>query len=164
MTTGWERLKVLVVDDNRDMRALLRRLLASGGIREIHEAEDGAAALLMLRDHACDIVMTDLAMTPMNGLEFASKVRGAGDTLNPLVPIIMISGYTEKHRVEAARDAGVTEYLVKPVTPRNLFARINDIVERPRAFVRTASYFGPDRRRKARLDYDGPYRREGDPS
>ena len=59
----------------------------------------------------------------------------------------MITGHTEKHRVEAARDAGVTEFLAKPITAHNLFSRIAEIVERPRAFVRCDSYFGPDRRR-----------------
>ena len=62
---------------------------------------------------------------------------------NPFVPIIMITGHTEKHRVEAARDAGVTEFLAKPITAANLFARIAEIVERPRAFVRCGQLFRP---------------------
>ena len=159
-----EKLNILVVDDNRDMRALLRRILNAGGVRQVREAEDGASALEMLRDEGCDIVLTDLAMTPMDGLAFARAVRAARDTLNPQIPIIMISGHTEKHRVEAARDAGVTEFLVKPITPRGLFARIHDILERPRSFVNTARYFGPDRRRKAVENYAGPFRRRADRS
>jgi two-component system, chemotaxis family, chemotaxis protein CheY len=162
MSAALEKVRVLVVDDNRDMRALLRRLLGTGGIRQVHEAEDGASGLEMLRDNECDMVLTDLAMTPMDGLEFTRKLRAARDTLNPSIPVVMISGHTEKHRVEAARDAGVTEFLVKPITPRNLFGRINDILERPRAFVRTEGYFGPDRRRRATPNYDGPFRRDGD--
>ena len=74
----------------------------------------------------------------------------------------MITGHTEKHRVEAARDAGVTEFLAKPITAANLFARIAEIVERPRAFVRSDSYFGPDRRRHQQDDYAGPWRRAED--
>jgi two-component system chemotaxis response regulator CheY len=79
------------------------------------------------------------------------------------VPIIMISGYTEKHRVEAARDAGVTEFLAKPITAQSLYSRIAEIMERPRAFIRCDTYFGPDRRRKA-IDnnYTGPWRRQDD--
>ena len=74
----------------------------------------------------------------------------------------MISGHTERYRVEAARDAGVTEFLAKPITAQNLFARIAEIVERPRAFVRCDAYFGPDRRRHQNADHPGPWRRKDD--
>ena len=74
----------------------------------------------------------------------------------------MITGHTERHRVEAARDAGVTEFLAKPITAAHLFSRIAEIVERPRAFVRCESYFGPDRRRRQIDDYAGPWRRAED--
>jgi DNA-binding response OmpR family regulator len=74
----------------------------------------------------------------------------------------MITGHTEKHHVEAARDAGVTELLAKPITAANLFARIAEIVERPRAFVRCGHYFGPDRRRTRTEGYKGPWRRAED--
>jgi DNA-binding response OmpR family regulator len=89
-------------------------------------------------------------------------VRNDEHSPNPFVPIIMITGHTEKYRVEAARDAGVTEFLAKPITAQNLFARIAEIVERPRAFVRCDNYFGPDRRRHAQDDYAGPWRRQDD--
>ena len=74
----------------------------------------------------------------------------------------MITGHTERHRVEAARDAGVTEFLAKPITAQGLFKRIAEIVERPRAYVRCADYFGPDRRRRADERYAGPWRRHED--
>jgi hypothetical protein len=64
--------------------------------------------------------------------------------------------------VEAARDAGVTEFLVKPITAHSLFSRIAEIIERPRAFVRCEGYFGPDRRRKNIENYAGPWRRHDD--
>ena len=98
-------------------------------------------------------------MAPMDGLELTRRVRNDEKSSNPFVPIIMITGHTEKYRVEAARDAGVTEFLAKPVTAHNLFARITEILERPRAFVRCDSYFGPDRRRRETENYMGPWRR-----
>lgn len=156
------KLSILLVDDNRDMRALLRRLLMSEGVQQIHEAFDGATGLEVLRDNHCDIVLTDLVMAPMDGLEFARRVRKSRNTINPLVPIIMITSYPEKQRVEAARDAGVTEFLVKPITPSHLFARLSEILEHPRSFVRTEVYFGPDRRRKSSPTYRGPFRRAAD--
>jgi len=159
----FETLKALIVEDNAHMRTLLRSLLNSIGIKDIAEAEQGSAAITALTGRKYDLVLSDLAMKPMDGLEFTHHVRNDVHSPNPFIPIIMITGHTEKHRVEAARDAGVTELLVKPVTARNLFTRIAEIVERPRAFVRCDSYFGPDRRRRATEDYTGPWRRKDDP-
>jgi CheY-like chemotaxis protein len=163
MSSGaFEHLKILIVEDNQHMRSLLRSLLNSVGIREILEANNGASALEALREKKCDLILSDLAMQPMDGLEFSRKVRTSDTSSNPFVPIIMITGHTEKHRVEAARDAGITEFLAKPITAHSLFSRIAEIVERPRAFVRTEGYFGPDRRRKTMDSYTGPWRRHDD--
>jgi CheY-like chemotaxis protein len=159
---GFGNLKALIVEDNAHMRSLLRALLNAIGIKDIAEAIHGGTALEILRERKSDLVLTDLAMKPMDGLEFTRHVRNSGQSPNPFVPIIMITGHTEKHRVEAARDAGVTEFLAKPITAANLFARITEIVERPRAFVRCDSYFGPDRRRRTIEDYAGPWRRADD--
>jgi len=160
--TGFEGLKALVVEDNAQMRALLRALLNSIGIHDINEATNGRAAIELLGVRGFDLILTDLAMTPMDGLEFTRHVRNDEDSSNPFVPIIMVSGHTEKHRVVAARDAGVTEFLAKPVAAHNLFSRIAEIVERPRAFVRCDTYFGPDRRRRQLENYAGPRRRAED--
>ena len=159
---GFETLKALIVEDNAHMRSLLRALLNSIGIREIAEAANGNGGLMLLRERRSDLILTDLAMKPMDGLEFTRRVRNDEQSPNPFVPIIMITGHTEKHRVEAARDAGVTEFLAKPITANNLFSRIAEIVERPRAFVRSDNYFGPDRRRQRLDDYAGPWRRKDD--
>jgi two-component system, chemotaxis family, chemotaxis protein CheY len=160
--SAFEVLRVLVVEDNQHMRSLLRSLLNSIGIREVHEAANGTAALEVLREKSCDLVLSDLAMNPTDGIDFTREVRVSPRSANPFLPIIMITGHTERHKVEAARDAGVTEFIAKPITAQNLFARIAEIVERPRAFVRCETYFGPDRRRKALEDYTGPWRRHGD--
>ena len=119
-------------------------------------------AIQILRERKSDLVLSDMAMKPMDGLEFTRHVRNSEQSPNPFVPIIMITGHTERHRVEAARDAGVTEFLAKPITAAHLFSRIAEIVERPRAFVRCESYFGPDRRRRQIDDYAGPWRRAED--
>jgi CheY-like chemotaxis protein len=148
--TAFEHLKILIVEDNLHMRGLLRGLLTSVGVRDVAEANNGATAIEALREKKCDLILSDLAMKPMD------------DSPNPFVPIIMITGHTEKHRVEAARDAGITEFLAKPITPHSLFSRIAEIMERPRAFVRTEAYFGPDRRRKTAENYAGPWRRHDD--
>ena len=160
--SAFEVLRVLIVEDNQHMRSLLRTLLNSIGIREIQEAGNGAAALEVLREKPCDLVLSDLAMKPMDGIDFTREIRQSPRSANPFMPIIMITGHTEKQRVETARDAGVTEFLAKPITPQSLFSRIAQIVEYPRPFVRCDTYFGPDRRRKTLDHYPGPWRRHDD--
>ena len=114
----------------------------------------------LLRERKSDLVLTDMAMKPMDGLEFTRHVRNHEHSPNPFVPIIMITGHTEKHRVEAARDAGVTEFLAKPITAAQPVLAHRRDRGAPRAFVRCDSYFGPDRRRRQIDDYAGPWRRK----
>lgn len=155
-------LKALVVEDNPHMRALLRAILMGLGASEVREAQDGAQALRILRDFEPDFVLTDLMMAPMDGIAFAHELRNSATSPNPFLPVIMVSGHTERARILAARDAGVTEFVAKPVTPKNLFLRIVEICEHPRPFVRAPGYFGPDRRRKNDAFHVGPWRREED--
>ena len=156
------KLSFLLVDDNRDIRAIMHRLLVSEGVHQMHEATDGEAGLKALQKHHIDIVISDLVMTPMNGLEFTRRVRSLDNEAKSMVPIIMVTSYPEREHVKRAREVGVTEFLVKPITPAHLFGRLADVLERPRAFVRTPTYFGPDRRRKTIENYKGPRRRASD--
>lgn len=155
-------LKALVVEDNPHMRELLRSLLNALGIRQVFEAADGGEALAKLLEHKPDFVLTDLSMTPMDGIEFTRLVRASPDAPNPYLPIVMVTGHTERRRIEMARDAGVTEVIAKPITVQSLCTRIAEIVERPRAFVRCNEFFGPDRRRHDNVEFGGPWRRHDD--
>lgn len=155
-------LKILLVDDNQHMRVLLTEILRAIGVRHIFDAADGAEAVHMLRVHPIDIVMTDLAMQPLDGIDFTRLIRQSPDSPNPMIPIIMISGHSTLARVAAARDAGVTEFLAKPVTARGVIDRMNEVIEFPRPFIRTTEFFGPDRRRRSDASYHGPHRRAED--
>ncbi len=155
-------LKALVVEDNAHMRTLLRSLLIALGVNSVYEAVDGASAFNELRLKKPDFVLTDLSMKPVDGIEFTRRVRLGRDSPNPYVPIIMVTGHTERPLVEAARDIGVTEFVAKPITTQNLLMRLTEIIERPRPFVRCDTYFGPDRRRRKAPDYAGPWRRRED--
>jgi CheY-like chemotaxis protein len=159
---AFEHLKALIVEDNPHMRELLCSLLRAIGITAVHEATDGDGAFRLMRETQPDLILTDLSMTPVDGLAFVREVRHSSDSPNPYIPIIMVTGHTERHRIEAARDAGVTEVLAKPIAASNLFQRIAEIVQRPRSFVKCAGYFGPDRRRQSGGGYTGPYRRRED--
>ena len=161
MAFAINHLKALIIDDNVHMRDLLRRLLNSLGVRDLEQAADGAGGLDLLKTNKFDFLMSDLEMKPMDGLEFTRQVRTTNTGHNPAVPIIMITGHADMERVRAARDAGINEFIVKPVTTKDLLLRITEIMERPRAFIRTATYVGPDRRRKIRVG-QGPMRRKDD--
>lgn len=158
----FELLKILLVDDNPHMRMLLSEILRAIGVTEVFEASDGAQALQAMRHRPVDIVMTDLAMEPLDGIDFLRLLRNSADSPDPLCPVIMITGHTAQKRVAEARDAGVNEFLAKPVTARGIIDRLTRIVEHPRPFVRTEHYFGPDRRRRADPNHRRPWRRQGD--
>jgi len=158
----FEYLRALIVEDNAHMRALLRSLLSALGIGEICEAADGEQAFACLNQIKPDLVLTDLSMEPVDGIAFTQRIRNAPESPNPYLPVIMITGHTERELVLAARDAGVTEFLAKPITMQNLFLRIAETVDRPRPFVRCAGYFGPDRRRHDDAFHPGPWRRQAD--
>ena len=157
-----QALHVLLVDDNQHMRAITSAVLQSAGVRKVREAADGAAGLEILREHAIDLAIVDFNMFPLDGVEFTRLVRNSPDTANPYLPIIMMTGHSEKSRVYEARDAGVTEFVVKPITAKAILDRIQAVIFRPRPFVKTDGYFGPDRRRTAATGYKGPLRRSTD--
>ena len=100
----FNRLRFLVIDDNAHMRRILRTLLHGFGAREVYEAEDGAAGLESFTHYVPDIVLTDWVMPIFDGLELTQMIRQPGANANPYVPIIMLSGHSEKKRVVGARD------------------------------------------------------------
>ena len=164
MTAGpaYTNLRVLVIDDNPYMRTFLRALLHALGITLVREAENGSVGLELLRAYIADLVLTYLAMKPMDGLQFTRHIRRDSDSPALQTPIIMITGFTEMSSVVAARDMGVNQVLAKPVTMQRLALRVAEVIDRPRAFVRCDGYVGPDRRRRKDNAYTGPWRRSGD--
>ncbi len=142
----FDRLNVLVLDDNRNMRTLIQSVLFALGIRNFHEAHDVKQAYCDLQHFHADIVITDWHMEPLNGLDFVRMVRSGEDSPNPYVPIIMLTGHTELHRVCEARDAGVNVVLAKAVSVQTLCSRLVSLIEYPRPFIPTKTYFGPCRR------------------
>ena len=159
----FDLLKILLVDDNQHMRMLLTEILRALGVRQIYEAMDGAEALQVLRETQMDIIMTDLTMGPLDGIDFVNLLRNSPDSPSPFAPVIMITGHSTMRRVAEARDAGVNEFLAKPVTARGVIHRINLLIEHPRQYIRCQDYFGPDRRRRQDPAFTGPWRRQGDP-
>ena len=157
----FNKLRFLIVDDNAHMRRILRTLLHGLGSREVFEAEDGAAGLDKFTHYTPDIVFIDWAMPIFDGLEFAQMIRQPEANTNPFVPLIMVTGHSERKHVTTARDAGITEFMVKPVSAKVLHQRIVNVIANPRPFIKTKTYFGPDRRRNTNNAYIGPERRMG---
>lgn len=152
------RLNVLIVEDNINFRRLLRTILATINVHDVMETEDGSSALDLLRTYPADLVLLDWKMAPMDGLAFMRELRTAADSPNPTLPVIMVSGYTDTTLVTAARDAGVNEFLAKPISAKSLLSRLVAVLDTPRTFVKAPGYFGPDRRRK-QVPLKGPERR-----
>ena len=156
------RLTVLIVDDNKHMITIVKTLLRGFGISHFLEANDAAEAFDLVRSEHIDFIIVDYLMEILDGTDFVRLVRTGDDSPNPFVPIIMLTAYSERSKVIAARDAGVTEFCCKPVTAKELFRKVRSIVNTPRPFVRTSNYFGPDRRRFNNPHYTGPMKRADD--
>ncbi|MBT6093566.1 MAG: response regulator [Rhodospirillaceae bacterium] len=151
-------LNVLVAEDNLHMRFVIKTILKGMGIRALREAADGSDALKVLQTFPADVMISDWLMEPLDGLELTRMIRTASDSRNPYLPVILLTGYTEIARVKEARDAGITEFLAKPMSAQNIYHRLVQIIERPRGFIKATRFVGPDRRRHA-ARFEGADRR-----
>ncbi len=156
-------VSALILDDNAHMRGIMRAILISFGVRHVEEASDAVEAFELLATNQIDVAFVDFRLAGLDGLEFCRLVRNGADSPNPYMPIVMITAYSERSRVMDAVNAGVDEFLVKPVRAIDVASRLNAVVERRRPFVRSQSYFGPDRRRRDDPKYKGALRRVTDP-
>ncbi len=159
MAYNLEHLQVQLVEDNPNMRALVKAMLNALGMDNVRDYGNGQQAIEAIREFTPDLVITDWMMAPVDGLEYTRYIRGNIDSPDIFTPIILMTGHTEKWRVIAARDAGVTELLAKPITAKTLYERILAVIEKPRPYVRTKAFFGPCRRRVNWREYMGPERR-----
>lgn len=139
-------VNVLIIDDSRYARSFIKSALLSFGVRNVAEAGDGPAGIEVLRQGKIDLVLVDHDMQPMDGVAFTRMVRSGAEVACRDVPIVMVSGMAEMEKVIEARNAGVNEFLVKPVSADSLFRRVRNALVNPRPFVVTPAYVGPCRR------------------
>ncbi|MCR6629282.1 MAG: response regulator [Magnetospirillum sp.] len=156
-------VNVLIIDDSRYARSFIKSALYSFGVRNVVEAGDGPAGIEMLREQKIDLVLVDYDMDPMDGVDFTRLVRSGAEVAVRDVPIIMVSGMAEMEKVVEARNAGVNEFLVKPVSADSLFRRVRNALVNPRPFVDSATYVGPCRRSVQRTLPEGQERRTAPP-
>ncbi|MCC6597477.1 MAG: response regulator [Alphaproteobacteria bacterium] len=162
MAYDFENISVLIIEDNAPMLGLLKSLLNVYGFQTILTARDGEEGYRVFQTHKPDLVITDWMMKPVDGISLSRRIRNDARSPAPFTPIILMTGFSQLRRVMQARDAGVTEFIVKPFNARDLYRRISQIIEKPRQFVRSEDFFGPDRRRKTTENYNGPQRRDED--
>lgn len=121
-------MKILVVDDFPTMRRIVKNLLNDLGFNNIHEAEDGAAALPMLKQGGFEFLVTDWNMPEMSGLELLQQLRA--DPATAKLPVLMVTAEASKQQIVAAAQAGVNGYIIKPFTATTLKEKIERIFER----------------------------------
>ncbi|WCL53080.1 MULTISPECIES: response regulator [Kordiimonadales] len=165
----FDRVSVLLVDDSPFIRSLIANSLKVLGVGNVYAVEHGGDAITFLQRvknepmkvgcQQIDIIVSNWDMHPIDGMMFLRWVRRHKDSPDRFVPFVMITSYTEPDRVMQAREMGVTEMLAKPFTVKSVGEKLVSIIERPRQFVHTKDYFGPDRRRQAIQMPDGRDRR-----
>jgi two-component system chemotaxis response regulator CheY len=121
-------LKFLIVDDFSTMRRIIRGLLKEMGCLHAEEAEDGAAALAMLRAGRFDFVVSDINMPNMNGFELLRAIK-ADDALRHL-PVLMVTAEARKEDIVLAAQSGAAGYIVKPFTKATLEEKLTKIVQK----------------------------------
>lgn len=147
------RFTILLVEDNSFVRNTLNDLLRHFQIERISVASNGEEAISYLKDMkrvnnpGPDLIISDLVMSPINGLLLLRWARTAKESPNRFVPFIMLSGAADREYVASSRDLGVTEFLAKPFSVTSVFSHLSQVIERPRPFITTKEFFGPDRRR-----------------
>ncbi len=156
----WDNINVLVVDDNAFIRNLIVSTLRTLGLTSVIDMGSARAAIdrlkLSKKDPVTaglgtiDIIFSDLVMAQVDGLLFLRWIRTSKDAPDRFVPFVMVSGAADREVVEAARDAGLTEFLAKPFSAKSLSDRVLEVIKNPRQYVLAPGYFGPDRRRQDR--------------
>jgi two-component system chemotaxis response regulator CheY len=138
-------LVVLVIDDNVGMRSIMTAVLRALGFTAIKQADDAVEALKVIPQVKPDLIITDIKMPVLDGVTFVRNLRA--DESNPFseVPIIVATGHTEEKHVKACLEAGVDQFLAKPITGRALAERITRALSPNREFIRISGYNGPRR-------------------
>lgn len=152
MDTTFQHLRVLVVDGQLEAVRLLRLALGALGVNDVAVAENSIAALNALNADIYDVVFCDLAIGPIDLWEFAGRLRLDNKARNRRVPIIVMTENPQLKLVELARDCGINDVIVRPLSINAVKRRLLSAMQAPKPFVSSDSFAGPDRRHKDRRD------------
>ncbi len=154
----FSRLRILVVENHLLMRRLLHEMLTGFGVPEIHQARNVMEAIERIYDEPFDVVILDFFLIGLDGADFAHTVRRDEECPNREVPILLITGAPDHHKVMKAKDAGINGILAKPIAPRDLYDRIYTMLAYPRPFIIAPDYVGPMHERRAHKVPSAPSR------
>ena len=140
-------LKMLIVEKHPPMRVMLRQVLREFGITKVEEASTPEAGFETFNEQKPDLVLCDWS-PDFDGLDMVRRIRTDEDSEFPQAAVIMITAFNETSHIYEALDAGITEYLTKPISARLLYLRIVSVIESQRRFIRAGGFIGPDRRRR----------------
>lgn len=141
-----QNYKIMLADNDARLGGILKSMMESMGFTNITFVNNGDKAYKTLKQEPYDFLVTESSLKGMSGLELISRVRRSSIIPNPSLPIIMLSGRAERHDITAARDSGMDEFVLKPFSANTLYQRLERLIERPRNFVVSAGFVGPDRR------------------
>lgn len=157
-------LNVLLIEDDRNMRMLIRNVLMTLGVKDVAEAANGGKAMEEMQAFRPNLILCDMKMTPVGGIQFVRTLRATRNNPFRMVPVIMVTAYADLESVAEARDGGVTEFMAKPISAADLEKRIQRVLNDVRRFVESPEFTGPDRRRGRKTAYGGKDRRETEPT
>jgi two-component system cell cycle response regulator DivK len=117
--------KILVVEDTEDNRQILRDPLGMAGY-EMVEAHDGAQGVAMAAEHKPDLILMDIQMPVLDGYEATRRIKA--DPALAAIPIVAVTSYALSGDEQKARDAGCNDYIAKPYSPRQMLAKVREIL------------------------------------
>jgi len=144
-------ITLAIAEPDVKMAQLVRKVLSALGWKRIFIVRDGQEMLDLVKAERVDMIVTEWEMAKINGIELTRHLRRAVDSPNRMMPIIMLTARNDTTNIRVARDAGVSEYLIKPFSAKTLMERVYAVVEDPRALILCKSFVGPDRRRNSSL-------------
>ena len=140
-------VNIVIADSDNKMAQLVKKILSTLGCNKIIIVNDGDDVLKLMKTEKIDIIITEWELKRVSGMDVVTHLRRSLDSPNRMVPIIMLTGRNDEGDIMIARNAGVSEYLVKPFSAKILLERLYAIVEEPRSFIMCNTFVGPDRRR-----------------
>jgi CheY-like chemotaxis protein len=156
-------LSALIVDSNNFSRGLIGEILRSLNLTNISSARSEEVAANFLIDRPIDVLLVSWEDgDALNGLSFVRQLRHFEDDRIRRLPVVFLTSALTRQMVLSGRDAGVDEFLAKPISPLAMRQRLEMVIETPRPFIDCSVYLGPCRRRKNPADYYGAKRRAGE--
>ncbi|MDD4616867.1 MAG: response regulator [Alphaproteobacteria bacterium] len=139
---------ILIVDADRDALVFMTSICRNLRFGAIFSASDTTEAFKILGREKLDILICDCGIRPLRCVEFVKRLRLSAENPNSAVPVVVLASKGGADAVAEARDAGVDDFIIRPLVMRRLLNAFISLLSTPRTFVRSGSYTGPCRRRR----------------